>query len=120
MAALADAHNTEGDTKLARQMYLDELTKTVYGKSSFYRAAGVDPLGAGQFVQTRASTLRYEDGSINPFEIGIGSDTAARLGIDAENSYAMLARHPVSHAPMVRVVIDRDLDGTRSLPPAHI
>ena len=76
--------------------------------------------GAGQFVQTRASTLRYADGTVNPFEIGIGSDTAARLGIDAENSYAMLARHPVSHAPMVRVVIDKNLDGTRSLPAAHI
>jgi hypothetical protein len=120
LAALADAHNTNGDTELARKMYLDELTKTVYGKNSFYRASGVDPMGAGQFVQTRASTLRYSDGTVNPFEIGIGSDTAARLGIDAENSYAMLARHPVSHAPMVRVVIDKNLDGTRSLLAAHI
>lgn len=101
VAGLASAHQTHGDTKQARKMYMDELSKTFYGKSSFYRAAGVDPNGAGQFVQTRASSLRYSDGTVNPFHIGISPETAKRLGIDAENSYAILARHPVSHTPMV-------------------
>lgn len=105
----------------ARDAYLGSLKKFVYGKKSYLRADAVDnSMGLGAFVQTRASTLRYSDGSVNPFEIGIGRDLVGRLRDEEvrkalssnQEVYAAITRHPVSDMPFVRVRIDDALNHT--------
>jgi hypothetical protein len=105
----------------ARDAYLGSLKKFVYGKKSYLRADATDNgMAIGAFVQTRASTLRNADGSVNPFEIGIGRDMAGRLRdeevrnalFSEKDVYAAITRHPVSDMPFVRVRIDDTLNHT--------
>jgi len=123
-AGLKTAEKVKGE-------YLDEIKKFVIGKESYLRADAIDEVGGlGQFIQTRASTLRYENGEVNPFEVGIGRDQVRKLDREtraalrrtdplhktydpnAPDVYAAVTRHPVSDMPFVRVKIDHNLDNT--------
>jgi hypothetical protein len=100
--------------------YEKSLKQYLHGKSSLYRADAVDPLAQEFRPMTRPSSLRYEDGSINPFEVGIGREKAAAIKdksirdalFNGEDVFMMGTREPVSHTPIYKVTIDDALNGS--------
>lgn len=104
----------------AKSAYLAQLKQLNYGKEGYMRATAVDPLGTGKFITHHSSSLRYENGEVNPFEIAIGKDMVKHISdegvrkalLEGEDVYAALARHPVSYVPMVKVRINPDLNNT--------
>jgi hypothetical protein len=103
-----------------RIAYEDSLKQFLHGKESFYRSGPVDPLAQTLRFGTRPSSLRYADGTVNPFEVGIGRNTAAKIQdktirdalFRGEDVTMMGTREPVSHTPMFKVTIDDALNNT--------
>ncbi|MGD0905147.1 MAG: hypothetical protein ABR924_19820, partial [Terracidiphilus sp.] len=100
--------------------YLNSLKQFLHGKDSFYRSGPVDPLAQTFRFGTRPSNLRYENGSVNPFEVGIGRDRAASIGdksirdalFRGDDVFMMGTREPVSHTPLFKVTIDEALNNS--------
>ena len=113
--ALANVQKAVGDkdrmTKALSSYYEVAATELV-GKDGIFRAKGVDPMGGAAFLHTRAHPE-------NPFTVSISKGHLNRLqDIDPEayktikaggEQYATIARHPISSAPYVRVVLDSTL-----------
>jgi hypothetical protein len=106
-----------GDKELldkAKGAYISELQRFGYGKEGFLRVDRTDPDGLAGFIQTRPSEIPG-----NPFEIGLSSETIAKIKdkqirraiMRGEEIYAATARHPVSAMPFVRVTKDNRLNG---------
>lgn len=111
-------------SEAARAAYIDTLKPFLVGKDSFYRADALDPhMAIGDFLVPHASSLHYEDGSVNPFEMSIGEDLAKKLMDDetrsalsrGEDVFAAVARHPVSDMPFYKVTIDKRLNYTNAV-----
>jgi hypothetical protein len=121
-SGLMDLIKTNGKEGFAdaESGYMARLNQLNYGKEGYRRAEAVDQLGTGKFITHHSSSLRYENGDVNPFEITVGrdmlkhiSDEGVRNSLNAgEDVYAALARHPVSYVPMVKVRLNRDLTNT--------
>jgi hypothetical protein len=100
--------------------YTDTVKQKVgMGKESVWRPSSVDPLGMEGRAASRASSLRYADGSVNPYEIGVGNryldlmaaDDAAALRRGGSRA-SLLLRHPIN-APAITVMkYDPRLDNT--------
>lgn len=98
----------------AKADYIQELRQFGFGKEGFLRARRVDPHGLTGFIQTAPSSLGPE----NPFEVAIGSEMLSQVRDhqirsaleEGQEVYAALARHPVSHVPLVKVRVDRRLN----------
>jgi hypothetical protein len=111
---------SEAALEAKRQSYINATKKYLFGKKSFLRGDATDPWGESPRIVTRPSSLRYADGSVNPFEIGIGRDAAMRIAheptrnalLNGETVTGMVTREPVSHAPVVKWVIDESLNGS--------
>jgi hypothetical protein len=108
-------------SKLAmlRTDYENTLKMLVHGKANYLRAENSDPLGFSRFLQSRSSSLKYSDGSVNPFQIGVDPDMIERIGdkamrdkILAGEGYGAFTRHPVSHVSMMQIVPDENLRGS--------
>jgi hypothetical protein len=119
-------HQNDPDVDTYIDAYYDSLKQHIYGKKGFLRMDRIDrEAGIVGFIQTRASTLK-KGMVVNPYEIGIDINLLDRikdksiknalLAYEKDNSapevFAMLARHPVSDTPFVRVRIDRNLSNT--------
>jgi hypothetical protein len=110
------------DQAILRQTeeYEGSLKKFLHGKDSLYRSGPVDPLAHTFRFGTRPSGLRYEDGSVNPFEIGLGRDSVAKIRdkqireaiFNGEDVFMMGTREPVSHTPLYKVTIDDALNNS--------
>ena len=114
-------HETSGDARdSAVDNYFLKMKQAMYGKDGLLRADAVDPLAQAGFIQTRASSLRMNDGSVNPFEVGIGKDAVMKIKdkeirealLRGESRNAAITRHPVSAMPFVNVKMDEGLTGT--------
>lgn len=100
--------------------YEQSLKKFLHGKDSLYRSGPVDPLAQTFRFGTRPSDLRYEDGSVNPFEVAIGRDSAAKIRdasirqslFQGDDVFMMGTREPVSHTPLFKVTIDDALNNS--------
>lgn len=89
------------------------------GKESIWRAPNVDPLGFEGRATARASSLRYEDGSVNPFEIGVGKEylelmpkEQADVLREGGRLQAIALRHPINATPMTYLKYDPNLNGS--------
>ena len=110
-----------GRAASAREAYISSLKPFVYGKEGYLRADALDKgMSASGWLTHRASTLRYDTGEVNPFELHVGRETVAKIR-DAEvrealysgqDVFAAIARHPVSDMPFMKVSIDDTLNGT--------
>lgn len=115
-------HEGVGERSIARQTeeYENSLKKFLHGKESLYRSGPVDPQAQTLRFGTRPSSLRYEDNSVNPFEVGLGRDSVAKIRdkrireaiFNGEDVFAMVTREPVSHTPIFKVVIDESLNNS--------
>lgn len=84
--------------------YFEKLYGTLFGKSGFYRAKGVDIMGGvSGFLQTRSTP--------DPFEVMIPEQVARRVRdakvrdalLAGEQMMATVARHPIQAAPYMKV-----------------
>jgi hypothetical protein len=89
------------------------------GKEGVWRAPTIDPLGFEGRATARASTLRYADGSVNPFEIGVGkeyldlmSKEHAEILRGGGRVQAISVRHPINAVVMADVRYDPNLNGS--------
>ena len=89
------------------------------GKEGVWRAPTIDPLGFEGRATARASTLRYADGSVNPFEIGVGkeyldlmSKEHAEILRGGGRVQAVSVRHPINAVVMAEVRYDPNLNGS--------
>jgi hypothetical protein len=114
-------HGATGDEQeSAVDDYFFKMKQAMYGKDGLLRADAVDPLAQAGFIQTRASSLRMSDGTVNPFEVGIGRDAVMKIKdkeirdamLRGESRHAAITRHPVSAMPFVSVKMDENLTGT--------
>ncbi len=114
---------TDSEKAGAIASYTNSLKQTIFGKKSFYREGAIDKhMATGQFLVPRVSSLRYADGSINPFEVAIGADALERMAPEIQEAYhagedvfTALARYPISATPMYKLVVDPFLTGTNTI-----
>jgi hypothetical protein len=112
--AEAELNGLSSQRDLLVEDYMKELSRFGHGKESLLRADRIDPLGISGFIQTRPSSM----GGANPFEIGLSDQMITKIKdarirkaiLRGDEMYAAMARHPISHVPLMKVVRDNRLN----------
>ena len=88
------------------------------GKESAWRAPNVDPFGYEGRATARSSRMRYANGDINPFEVGVGEEYLNLMNKDEADLLrqggslqAINIRQPVNAVVQAHVKYDPNLNG---------